>query len=146
MSLEEEDDMLPIIKRKYFFNNERILLVEDNDINQEIIEVFLEEVNLNTEIAVNGKEAVDKFAGSPIGYYSLILMDIRMPIMDGREATKFIRKMDRADACRIPIVALSADAFSEDVRYSERIGMNDYIVKPVNKDFLFSVLDKYLVK
>lgn len=146
LAVEEDEDVLPIIKQKYFFNNEKILLVEDNDINQEIIEVFLEEVNLNTEIAVNGKEAIDKFASSPIGYYSLILMDIRMPIMDGREATKFIRKMSRVDARIIPIVALSADAFSEDVRYSERIGMNDYIVKPVNKDFLFSVLAKYLVK
>ena len=145
MSVEEEVDV-PIIRRKYFFNNERILLVEDNEINQEIAEVFLEEVNLNTETAVNGKIAVDKFAASPIGYYHLILMDIRMPVMDGREATKLIREMKRADAHTIPIVALSADAFSEDVKYSERIGMNDYIVKPVNKDRLYSVLDKFLVK
>ena len=93
-------------------------------------------VGFTTSIAKNGAEAIELYKNNNPYYCDAILMDIRMPMMDWREATRFIRKMNREDARTIPIIALSADAFSEDVRYSERIGMNDYFVKPVNKDYL----------
>lgn len=128
----------------YRFNGERILLVEDNKINCEIAKSILEYVNLNVEIAENGKAALDKFSEAPIEYYQAILMDIRMPVMDGREATRQIRALPRADAKTVPIIAMSADAFSEDIKYSQRIGMDDYITKPVNRNHLYRTLKKFL--
>ena len=109
----------------------RALLVEDNELNMEIAQFILENENMKVSCAWNGKEAVDIFAGSKPGEYDLILMDIMMPVMDGLEAARQIRAMDRPDAKRIPIVAMSANAFQDDVERSKKAGMNKHISKPL---------------
>ena len=109
----------------------RVLLVEDNELNMEIAQFILENENMQVNCAWNGKEAVDIFARSKPGEYDLILMDIMMPVMDGLEATRQIRAMDRLDAKLIPIVAMSANAFQDDVERSKKAGMNQHISKPL---------------
>ena len=109
----------------------RALLVEDNELNMEIAQFILENENMQVSCAWNGKEAVDIFARSKPGEYDLILMDIMMPVMDGLEATRQIRAMDRLDAKLIPIAAMSANAFQDDVERSKKAGMNKHISKPL---------------
>ncbi len=99
---------------------------------------------LTVEEAENGKIAVDMFSASEIGYYSLILMDIRMPIMNGYDATAAIRALKRKDALRVPILAMTADAFVEDIQAAKAAGMNEHLAKPIDFDTLGSVLKKYL--
>ncbi len=122
----------------------RVLLAEDQDINAEIAIDFLEMTGLEVDWAKDGEEMVSMLADSADGYYSLILSDIRMPTMDGYEATKAIRAMDRAYAKQIPIVAMSANAFHDDILQSKRIGMNDHIAKPIDIDALEQVLSTYV--
>ena len=110
----------------------RILLVEDNPLNMEIAQTILEMNFYEVEPAEDGKEAVSKFTEHISGYYDLILMDIKMPVMDGLEATRTIRSLDREDARTVPIVAMSANAFAEDVRESLESGMNGHLSKPIN--------------
>ena len=88
------------------------------------------------ETAVNGEEAVKRFKESPPNYYSLILMDIQMPVMNGYEATRAIRALNRTDAVTIPIIAMTADAFVEDIRNAEAVGMNGHMAKPLSFDTL----------
>ena len=109
----------------------RALLVEDNELNMEIAQFILENENMKVSCAWNGKEAVDIFARSKPGEYDLILMDIMMPVMDGLEAARQIRAMDRPDAKLIPIVAMSANAFQDDVERSKKAGINKHIAKPL---------------
>jgi CheY-like chemotaxis protein len=122
-----------------------ILVAEDNYVNQRLIKKLLEKRGYTVDIAEDGKEAVEKYkqrllqVGNP---YTLILMDIQMPIMDGIEATREIRKTDE----NIPIIALTAHAMKGDKSKFLSEGMNDYISKPVKKDFLFEILDKYISK
>ena len=118
----------------YTFAGKTILMAEDNEINAEIACEILREAGAKVEVAANGQEAVDMVAGRPQGYYDFVLMDIQMPVMDGREAARHIRNMDRADAKDILIFALSADAFYEDERMSREAGMNGHFAKPVNFD------------
>lgn len=118
----------------YTFAGKTILMAEDNEINAEIACEILREAGAEVDVAANGQEAVDMVAGRPQGYYDFILMDIQMPVMDGREAARHIRNMDRADAKDILIFALSADAFYEDERMSREAGMNGHFAKPVNFD------------
>ena len=106
------------------FDGERVLLVEDNALNLEIAVTLLTTRKLQVDTARNGQEAVEKFRGSEAGYYLAILMDIQMPIMDGLEATRRIRSLAHDDAERIPIIAMSADAFEDDVEKSLEAGMN----------------------
>ena len=127
------------------FNEERILLVEDNEINAEILKTLLECYNLNITIACNGLEAVNKFSESSMNEYRIILMDIRMPVMDGLEATKNIRKLDRDDATSIPIFALSANAFAEDVECSIEAGMNEHLCKPIDINEITTKIRQYLL-
>lgn len=122
-----------------------VLLVEDNVINRQILSMLLSKLALSVDEAENGKIAVDKFAGSPPGNYSIILMDIMMPVMGGLEAAAAIRKLDRPDAGTVPIVALSANAFEEDAKKSIDAGMQMHLAKPVDIDALKSVLKKYIV-
>ena len=131
-------------KKTYEFNNECVLIVEDNDLNMEIAQVMLSTQKIRTEAAMNGSDAVMKFSNSEPGYYAAILMDIRMPVMDGREATRIIRSLNREDAKRIPIIAMSADAFTEEIKISQSAGMNEYITKPIRRQELFRVLDKWI--
>lgn len=116
----------------FTFEGCHILMAEDNEINAEIAVSILESEGATVEVAVNGKEAVDKYAASSPGTYNFILMDIQMPVMNGRDAAKAIRSMDREEAKRIPIFALSADAFVEDQRLSAMSGMNGHFTKPID--------------
>ena len=115
----------------------RVLLAEDNETNAEIAVSILEEVHgAHVEVAHNGQEAVDMFSAHPAGYYDFILMDVQMPVMDGRTAARTIRALPRPDAKTELIFALSADAFLEDERQSVEAGMNGHFSKPVNYDKL----------
>lgn len=120
-----------------------ILLVEDNELNIEIARFMLESANANVTEAHNGKLAVEAFASSDVNYFDLIIMDIMMPEMNGLEATKAIRSLDRPDAKTIPIVAMSANAFYDDVQKSLECGMNEHIAKPIDVTNVLSTLSKY---
>ena len=120
----------------------KVLVAEDNDINWEIIQTLLEEYRVECTRAENGKECVEMLLSQPVGTYDMILMDIQMPIMNGREATKEIRKLDNPNLSRIPIVAMTADAFAEDVQACIDCGMNGHISKPVNVSKVHNYLKK----
>ncbi len=130
-------------EQKVDFNGKRVLLAEDNDLNWEIAEELLSDLGLELERAENGKVCVEKFEQSPIGHYDLILMDIRMPIMTGYEASSTIRALEREDA-NLPIIAMTADAFSEDIKKSIEHGMNAHIAKPIDMREITRVLEKYM--
>lgn len=118
----------------------RVLLVEDNELNMEIACTILEMQELIVDTAWNGQEAVERFLSMPGGTYDLILMDIQMPEMNGLEATRMIRQSAHPDAARIPVVAMSADAFDEDMKKSVESGMNGHIAKPLDVEKLLSML------
>lgn len=122
----------------------RILLAEDMEINAEIISMLLESRDMEVDLAQNGKIAVDKFGAHEPGYYDAVLMDMRMPEMDGLEATRRIRAMDREDARCIPIIALTANAFDEDVQRSLQAGLNAHLSKPVQPEVLFETLESLI--
>jgi CheY-like chemotaxis protein len=136
----------PIFKEKKQANlkGRRILLAEDVDINAEIMIDSLEMENIMTDRAGNGKEAVEMFENSTEGIYSAILMDVRMPEMDGLEATEKIRSLNRPDAKRIPIIALTANAFDEDIQHSIQLGMNAHLSKPVEAEQLIKILGELI--
>ncbi|MCM1320565.1 MAG: response regulator [Bacteroides sp.] len=123
---------------------ERILLVEDNEINQEIAQLILLDAGFSCEIAANGKEAIDLLSEHEPDYYRCILMDIQMPVMNGYEAAQTIRAMQDPRLSQIPIIAMTANAFEEDRQTALRSGMNGHIAKPIDTDELFSELDKIL--
>ncbi len=116
--------------------------MEDNDINREIAVTLLEGWGFMAEEAVNGKEAVEKFLDAPPYYYDGILMDIKMPVMDGLQATRFIRMSEKEDSVSIPIIAMSANAFSEDMKKSMESGMNGHLVKPIEVEKTRKLLEK----
>ena len=118
--------------------------MEDNDLNMEIAQEFLSETGVQIDTAGNGQEAVDRFAQSAPHECALILMDIQMPVMDGYEATRRIRAMQRPDAATVGIVAMSANAFAEDVRKSRQCGMNEHLSKPLDTTKLFEILAQWL--
>ncbi len=130
--------------KKADLKGRRILLAEDMAVNAEIIKMVLSMREMKIEHAVNGKIAVDMFANSPEGYYDAVLMDMRMPEMDGLEASKHIRSMDRMDAKDIPIIALTANAFDEDVQKSLQAGLNAHLSKPVEPETLFVTLESFI--
>ncbi len=121
----------------------RILLAEDNELNWEVARELLSILELELDWAENGEICVQKFDKSPVGYYNAIIMDVRMPVMDGYEATAAIRGMERADA-DIPIIAMTADAFSEDIQRCLTCGMNDHLAKPIDIQIVTYKLKKYL--
>ena len=123
----------------------RILLAEDNELNWEVASELLSDLGLELEWAEDGQICLDKFQKSPEGYYDAILMDLRMPNMTGYEATKAIRELDRPDASSIPIIAMSADAFSDDIQHCYECGMNAHTAKPINVVELARLLKKYLI-
>ena len=130
-------------QKKAELKGRRVLLAEDMLVNAEIMLKVLEMKEIEADHAENGKLAVEKFASSPEGYYDVILMDVRMPEMSGLEAASAIRAMDREDAKTIPIIALTANAFDEDVQRSLQAGMNAHLSKPVQPEVLFETLKKY---
>ncbi len=121
----------------------RALLVEDNEINSEITQFILESANIEVTAVQNGQLAVDTFENSADGEFDMILMDIMMPVMDGLEATREIRALDRRDAKRVPIIAVTANTFPEDVKKSYEAGMDDHIGKPINRENLLGAIKKY---
>ena len=122
----------------------KILLVEDNDLNREIVQELLEDEGVECVCAVNGKEAVELFSASEPDSFDAVLMDIMMPVMDGLEASRAIRALpDRTDAVVIPIIALTANAYSEDVAKTRAAGMNEHLSKPLDVERLFDILGRY---
>jgi len=119
----------------------RILLAEDVEVNAEIMVMVLGMREIEADVAENGRIAVDKYLAHPAGYYDAVLMDMRMPEMDGLEATRLIRASGREDAETIPVIALTANAFDEDVQRSMQAGMNAHLSKPVEPDVLFDTLE-----
>ena len=126
------------------YENTRVLLAEDNDLNAEIGEELLSMMGIAVQRASDGQEAVGLFQSEPPGHFDLILMDIQMPVMDGYEAARAIRGSSHPDAAGIPIVAMTANAFAEDVKQSIMAGMNEHLTKPVDLDALRRVLDACL--
>ena len=119
-------------------------MAEDIIINAEIMKQLIQLRDAEIEHAQNGKIAVEMFTNHPEGYYDAILMDVRMPEMDGLEATKAIRATARPDAKRIPIVALTANAFDEDVQRSLQVGMNAHLSKPMEPEHLYQTLEELI--
>ncbi len=130
-------------KKKIDFKGRRILVAEDNDLNWEIAEELLSEAQLDLERAENGKICVEKFEASEPGYYAAILMDIRMPVMTGYDAAVSIRSLKREDA-GLPIIAMTADAFADDIQRCLDCGMNEHISKPIDVDRVLDILKKYI--
>ena len=128
----------------YDFKGKRILLVEDNELNREIAEELIGATGASVESAEDGVQAVKKFKESAEGYYDLILMDVQMPHMDGYEATRCIRALGRSDAQKVPIFAMTANAFAEDVQKSREAGMNAHISKPLNIRAVYKQMNRYL--
>ncbi len=126
------------------FQGQRVLVVEDNEINLEIVQTFLESWNLQVDAAENGLIAVEKFKNSQPGWYQLVLMDIRMPVMDGLTATREIRALDRADAGTVPIMALTANVSPGDSQHAKKIGMNEYLTKPVEMKLLHRKIKEFI--
>ena len=120
----------------------RILLAEDNDLNLEIAQSILEMHGFQVEAARDGAQAVERFQARDEGYYDAVLMDIRMPVMDGLEATRRIRTMGRGDSRSVPILAMTANAFDEDTRKSLESGMDGHLSKPIQVDALLSMLSR----
>jgi CheY-like chemotaxis protein len=131
-------------ERKAELSGRRVLLAEDTDVNAEIMTEVLGMRQIQVEHAENGALAVQMFSSQPEGWYDAILMDMRMPEMDGLEATAAIRALPREDAKRIPIIALTANAFDEDVQRSLQAGLNAHLSKPVEPEKLFSTLESLI--
>lgn len=119
-------------------------MVEDNELNMEIACEMLSFTNAAVETACNGEEALCRFENSPADYYAMILMDIQMPIMDGYTAARKIRRLNRPDAGTIPIIAMTANAFAEDVTASKEAGMNAHLAKPLDIQTLQSTIHGYI--
>ena len=127
-------------------SGKRILMAEDVDQNAEILADLLELEDIIAARARNGEEAVMMFSKSEPGFYAAILMDVRMPVMDGLEATRTIRALDHPDAKTIPIIAMTANVFDEDVERSMEAGMNAHLSKPVEPDKLYETMARLIMK
>ena len=122
----------------------RILLAEDNELNREIAEEVIGQTGVTVESVENGRKALERFEEMPEHYYDLIFMDIQMPVMNGYEATQAIRKLPRRDAAGIPIVAMTANAFAEDIQRSKNAGMNEHLTKPLDVGQLMKTLQRWI--
>lgn len=141
MGVNESND--EVSEQDLDLSGRRILLAEDNELNWEIASELLSDLGVQLEWAEDGQICLDKFLDSPEGYYDAILMDIRMPIMTGYESTQAIRALNRSDASSIPIIAMTADAFSEDIQRCLSCGMNAHIAKPIAVSELARLLKKF---
>ena len=130
------------LDKKYDFSGRRVLLVEDTEMNADIAEELLSLVNMNVDHAWNGKEAIEMFAAAKPGTYAVVLMDVQMPVMNGYEAASAIRALNHPDAAAIPIYAMTANAFTEDVSAALNAGMNGHIAKPIDTEILYETLRK----
>lgn len=127
------------------YKNKRALIAEDNIINSDILADFLKLWGISAEKADNGKMAADMFANSEEGYYDFILMDVQMPEMDGYEATYIIRSLPREDSKKIPIFAMTANAFADDIKKANNAGMNEHIAKPIEIEKLYEAIEKWVL-
>lgn len=128
------------------FVNKRVLLVEDNEINAEVVVAMLQMKNIEVEVVYDGEEAVDCFEQSPAGYYNAILMDITMPVMNGVEASKVIRNLHKQDAMSVPIIAVTANDMFENRFLARKYGIDDYIPKPIEPESLYAILATWFQK
>lgn len=142
--LHDKSETVMSEKKEFDFSGRRVLLVEDHPVNVEVARRLLQSKGFVVEHAENGVIAIEKFATAPVGYYDIILMDIRMPVMDGLQAASTIRHLNKPTAKSIPIVAMTANAFDEDVERSRLAGMNAHLAKPIEPDVLFKTIDFYL--
>ena len=126
------------------FTGKRVLLVEDNEMNREIAGTLIEEMGVEVEEACDGEEALERFKQVPEHYYNMILMDVQMPKMDGYESTRAIGALEREDAASVPIIAMTANAFAEDVQNALHAGMTAHFAKPIDASVLEQMLYKYL--
>lgn len=131
-------------KKPISFKGIRVLLAEDNELNRDIAKFLLEKEGIDVECAENGKEALDLFRKSPLGFFHAIFMDIMMPLMGGYESCRQIRALSRKDAMTIPIFAMTANAFYDDIKKSQEAGMNEHLTKPLNMEVILETLKKYL--
>lgn len=142
-----KEEVKKTVRPKMFdadYSGKRILVVEDNELNREIAEKILGMSGATVETAVDGLDAVNTVSRSEEGYYDMILMDVQMPVMNGYDATRKIRLLPRSDVTRMPIIAMTANAFAEDIMNAIQSGMNTHLAKPIDIRALSSVLDKYL--
>lgn len=137
-------ETLYITQQNFDFTGKTVLLAEDNDFNAEFAKALLENVGFNVQLALNGKQAVYSFISNPSYTYDVILMDVRMPLMDGYEAAGCIRNSDKADAHSVPIIALTANAAGDDEKMTIQSGMNAYLSKPFEKEMLYIMLKQFL--
>lgn len=145
LGLDHEEKVSPLeTYGQQDFTGKRVLLVEDNEINIEVAKELLSMVGIQVEMAMNGQLAVDAVTDKEPGYFDLIFMDIQMPVMNGYEAAKAIRALGREDLEKIPIVAMTADAFADDIRKAKEAGMNDHISKPVDIERLQEALRRWI--
>lgn len=141
---ETQEENATVEEKEVNIEGKHILLVEDIDVNREIANEILEMLGLEVTAAVDGKDALEQFEASKEGAFDLILMDVQMPNMNGYESTKAIRSLEREDAKEIPIIAMTANAFVEDIQDAKRAGMNDHLAKPINMGKLMEMLQKWL--
>ena len=145
LSGEKETGAMERFTGKSDFTGKRVLLVEDNEMNREIAGTLIEERwGVEVEEACDGEEALERFKQVPEHYYNMILMDVQMPKMDGYESTRAIRALDREDAASVPIIAMTANAFAEDVQNALHAGMTAHFAKPIDASVLEQMLYKYL--
>ena len=126
-------------------SDKKVLLVEDNEMNRMMASISFSDYSLEPEEACDGAEAVKTFTDKPEGYYDMIFMDIMMPVMDGIEATKAIRALDRPDAGYVPIIAMTAESDPDEIAKYTDYGFTEYIEKPMEMEELEAVLQKYLM-
>ena len=138
----EEEPESPVDLEK--LAGKRVLLAEDNELNQQIALAILEEAGFVVDIAVNGEQAVEQIESAQAGHYDLVLMDVQMPVMDGYEATKRIRALDDAGKASVPIVAMTANAFEEDRQDAFEAGMNDHLAKPYDVSKMMRTISNVL--
>lgn len=141
---EKETEKQSKIKKEYDFTGKRVLLVEDHVLNIEVAKRLLNAKGFEVDIAENGLVAIESFVSNSENYYDAILMDIRMPLMDGLTATKSIRHTKKEYAKTVPIIAMSANAFDEDIDKSKAAGMNEHLAKPIEPEILYKTLDEYI--
>ena len=141
---QDTDQTEDVQKQSFDFTGKTFLLADDNELNREIAEVLLTSTGAVIDSVCNGFQCVEKFAGSPEGYYDLILMDIQMPQMNGYTATHKIRELSRSDARTVPILAMTADAFSEDIEASMAVGMNAHLAKPLDINLVIRTISIFL--
>ena len=142
----KEEEAQSAVSVQYDFSGRHILLAEDNSLNTEVAKMLLESKGFAVDTAENGLRAMEMFSKSEPGYYDAILMDIRMPLMDGLAATHNIRHLSNPDAGTIPIIAMTANAFDDDMEKSKAAGMNAHLAKPIEPELLYQTLHNFILE